>query len=128
MRETLLKRASILVAVLLLACAAGLGIVRNTLTAPQGHQSGLSKQAAKGGDLFRDKGCSGCHHTASTRSKVGPGLKGLFDREQLPASGRPVTEENIRRQLIDPYENMPSFADRLTRGERTRIISYLETL
>ncbi len=128
MRETLLKRTSILIAGLLLACAAGLGIVRNTLTAPQGPEARLSEKAAQGAELFRDKGCSGCHNIASTRSKIGPGLKDLFDREQLPASGRPVTEENIRLQLIDPYENMPSFADRLTRRDRTRIISYLKTL
>ena len=39
-----------------------------------------------------------------------------------------MTEQNIRQQLIYPYKNMPSFADRLTRKERTRIISYLQTL
>ncbi len=128
MRETLLKRTSIAVAGLLLALAAGLGIVRNTLTTPQGPGSGLSEQAAKGADLFQTKGCDSCHNTASTRIKIGPGLEGLFDRQRLPGSGRPVTEEHIRQQLIDPYENMPSFANQLTRKERTRIISYLKTL
>ena len=59
---------------------------------------------------------------------TGAGLKDLFDRQLLPGSGRPVTEQNIRQQLIDPYENMPSFADRLTRKERTRTISYLKIL
>lgn len=128
MRETLLKRTSIAVTGLLLACAVGLGIVRNTITVPQGPDARLSEKAAQGAELFRDKGCSGCHNTASTRNKVGPGLKGLFDKQRLPRSGRPVTTKNIRRQLIDPYENMPSFADRLTPRERTRIISYLKTL
>jgi mono/diheme cytochrome c family protein len=59
---------------------------------------------------------------------MGPGLKGLFDRKTLPASGRPVTEENVRQQLRDPYKNMPSFAERLTPDERAQIISYLKTL
>ena len=128
MRETLLKRTSIAVAGLLLVLAAGLGIMRNTLTTPQSTGFALSKQAAKGADLFGAKGCDGCHNTASTRNKIGPGLEGLFDRQRLPGSGRPVTEQNIRRQLMDPYENMPSFADRLTQKEVSRIISYLKTL
>ena len=89
MRETLLKRSSITVAGLLLVLAAGLGIVRNTLTILQGTESGLSEKAAKGADLFRVKGCDGSHNTASTKSKVGPGLKGLFDRQRLRGAGVP---------------------------------------
>ncbi len=84
--------------------------------------------ATAGADLFQKKGCTQCHFTDSRETKVGPGLKGLFNREKLPESGRPVTRENVRRQLIDPYENMPVFKDKLTKAQQNAIIDYLETL
>ncbi len=61
-------------------------------------------------------------------NKGGPGLKGLFDRQKLPESGRPLTTENVQRQLIDPYENMPVFKDKLTKAQQEAIIDYLKTL
>ncbi len=88
-----------------------------------GHEGG-----ATGAALFQEVGCARCHHAHSRETKSGPGLEGLFDRETLPASGRPVTRENVRRQLMDPYENMPSFADELDPERVRRIVEYLETL
>jgi cytochrome c2 len=84
--------------------------------------------ATAGADLFQEKGCTRCHFTDSRKSKTGPGLKDLFNRETLPESGRPVTRENVRHQLIDPHENMPVFRDSLTRAQQNAIIAYLETL
>jgi cytochrome c551/c552 len=81
-----------------------------------------------GADLFQKKGCTQCHFTDSRKTKVGPGLKGLFNRGKLPESGRPVTIENVQRQLIDPYENMPVFKDKLTKAQQEAIIDYLKTL
>jgi hypothetical protein len=60
--------------------------------------------------------------------ETGPGLKGLFDRKTLPASGRPVAEEDVRQQIRDPHEKMPSFANRLTDDERDKIVAYLKIL
>lgn len=59
---------------------------------------------------------------------MGQGLKGLFGREKLPESGRPATGENVRRQLIDPYEDMPAFKDKLTEAEHEALIDYMKTL
>lgn len=84
--------------------------------------------SAAGARLFQQKGCSQCHFTESQKTKVGPGLKGLFDREKLPESGRSVTGKNVRRQLIDPYADMPVFKDKLTEAERESLIGYLKTL
>jgi mono/diheme cytochrome c family protein len=42
-------------------------------------------------------------------------------------SGRPLSE-NVRKQLIKPYKNMPSFADQLTAEQRNKLIAYLKTL
>ncbi len=84
--------------------------------------------SAAGARLFQQKGCTQCHFTESDKTKVGPGLKGLFGREKLPESRRPVTSENVRRQLVDPYEDMPVFKDDLTEAERESLIEYMKTL
>lgn len=81
-----------------------------------------------GAQLFQEKGCNQCHFTDSRKTKIGPGLEGLFDKEQLPMTGRPATEENVRHQLIDPFENMPSFGDKLTDQEMDAIVAHLKTL
>lgn len=71
--------------------------------------------------------CSSCHYSDSEGSKMGPGLKGLFKLPALPYSRKPVTEENIRQQLVRPALSMPSFA-RMTEREIADLISYLRTL
>ena len=86
-----------------------------------------SALAKKGNGLFREN-CSMCHFTDKSDKKVGPGLKGLFDKENLPVSGQEVTEASVREQLITPYENMPSFEDKLTEKEIDAILAYLKTL
>ncbi|MBD3235250.1 MAG: c-type cytochrome [Candidatus Eisenbacteria bacterium] len=81
-----------------------------------------------GAELFVASGCARCHRTDRRETKIGPGLAGLFDRATLPVSGRAVTVENVRRQLDDPYGQMPDFGDRLSAEEKDRIVAYLETL
>jgi cytochrome c2 len=125
MRKSILHRTTLMVVGVLVVVAVALGILRNTVLP---HPNRASQAGTQGALLFKDKGCVLCHATESTKAKMGPGLMGLFDREKLPASGRPATEENVREQLKDPYENMPSFADRLTDKERDQIISYLKSL
>ena len=138
MRKTTLNRTTVFVSCVLIAVAVGLGIVRNTLVthaedADAFHERGgrntqLSQSASMGGTLFKDKGCAQCHAVDSTDGGMAPGLKGLFQKKRLPVSGRPVSVENVDRQLKEPYRNMPSFADRLSDKERDQIISYLKTL
>ena len=138
MRKTTLKRTTLAVAGVLIAVAVGLGIVRNTLVShPKdaealdqrgGRNVPLSQLASLGGTLFSDKGCFHCHAVDSAGGGRALGLKGLFQRKTLPVSGRPVTVENVAHQLKEPYQNMPSFADRLTDEERDQIIAYLKTL
>ena len=106
--------------VFVLAAIIGLAVVRATVMAPSRPQEGAR--------LFQEKGCSQCHFTANRKTKVGPGLKGLFYRPDLPVSGRPVTGENVREQLIDPYRNMPAYNDRLAEAQRRAIVDYLKTL
>lgn len=83
--------------------------------------------ADKGSGLFR-KNCAMCHFTDKSERKVGPGLKGIFDKENLPVSGQEVTKTNVRKQILTPYENMPPFEDKLTEKEIDAILAYLKTL
>ena len=71
--------------------------------------------------------CSACHDPLSTRTIVGPGLKGLLKGPTLPISKHPATAESIRFQLRQPMGRMPSFAY-LTDDEMEDLIAYLDTL
>jgi len=107
MRTKLLSRATALVTAVVVLAVAG----------PPG-----------GARLFREKGCVQCHHPDRRAEKTGPGLLGLLSRETLPASGRPATRENVRRQLLDPLSGMPSCEGRLTGEEIESLLRYLESL
>ncbi|HEY7389536.1 MAG TPA: c-type cytochrome [Bryobacteraceae bacterium] len=81
--------------------------------------------AAKGKEVFDQ--CSVCHNADSTEQKIGPGLKGLFKRDKL-ASGKPVTEANVRAQINDGGNGMPAYKDILSDQEKDNVIAYLKTL
>jgi uncharacterized membrane protein len=80
----------------------------------------------RGAELF-SKDCAACHYTDSKKTKIGPGLKAVLAGESLPVSGRPATEENVRRQIKNPYENMPSFPH-LEEEQMNALVAYLRSL
>lgn len=86
----------------------------------------LQGDADKGNDLFA-RHCASCHYSDREDNKLGPGLKGLFQKGRLPLSGRAATEENVRRQMVRPFRSMPSFGS-LTAQEIADLIAYLKTL
>jgi mono/diheme cytochrome c family protein len=79
------------------------------------------------GRTFFASRCAACHDPESTRTIVGPGLKGLLRNPSLPASGHPATAESIRFQLRQPLGRMPSFAY-LSDEEMSDLLAYLNTL
>jgi len=81
----------------------------------------------KGKTLFENK-CSVCHYPNKFESKMGPGLKEIFKRETLPVSGKAATPENVQGQLVNPYRNMPSFKNDLTKKDIQDLLAYLATL
>ena len=104
-------------------------IIMTGLPAFAAPASGKGKQtanAAEGAALFKQR-CSRCHFTDKTTFKVGPGLKGLFNRKKLPVSGRPVTPANIHKQLRTPFDEMQAFPD-LTEKQIKALVDYLKTL
>jgi len=122
MRKTQLKRTSTAVVVFLIAFAFVFALLRSLVLHPS------EALAQSGAALFESKSCIQCHYTDSRKTKVGPGLKGLFERKELPVSGRAASGANVRKQIKTPYKDMPSFADRLAEGQLDRLIDYLKTL
>ena len=83
---------------------------------------------AQSGEALFATNCSNCHDAHSTESRVGPGLAELFERAELPSSGKPVTRDNVRAQIVTPFGNMPSFQSYISDEGLTDLLAYIETL
>ena len=81
--------------------------------------------ASRGKEIFGQ--CSGCHSAETDEKKVGPSLKGLFQRSKL-RNGKPVTEKNIRSRIEQGGDGTPAFSELLSDKEKIELISYLKTL
>ncbi len=79
------------------------------------------------GRLLFQANCTACHTADSTQKIVGPGLKGVLKGKTLPVGNLAATPENIFRQLRCPYEEMPSFAGKLSDEQVFDLIAYLNT-
>lgn len=86
----------------------------------------IEGNAEKGASFFKDK-CSGCHFSEKEENKIGPGLKNILKKAQLPSSDRPANFENIRRQLKTPLLTMPAFPS-LSEQELADLQAYLKSL
>ncbi|MBI5788906.1 MAG: c-type cytochrome [Candidatus Schekmanbacteria bacterium] len=84
------------------------------------------EKAKKGGALFA-VWCRGCHEIKTKDNRIGPSLKDLFKRENLPASSKRVTGQNIRVQIRAPFRYMPPFPN-LSEEEIEQIIEFLKTV
>lgn len=124
MRQRIGMVTAVILAAFVLAHAGGVWDLFDT-TDPAGAQSPKAS-VEKGAALFQKK-CVFCHFADKTDAKGGPGLKGLFKLDKLPASKRPVTEANIRAQLATPYDEMPAFPD-LKGDDLKALMDYLKTL
>ncbi len=94
---------------------------------PQAEETTAPPQLALEGAEIFSQNCAMCHAVDTTEEGIGPGLKGLFNRDSLPVSGRAVSEEAVRTQVRDPFENMPPFQN-LTDPQIDAIIAYLKTV
>jgi mono/diheme cytochrome c family protein len=83
---------------------------------------------AEAGKKVFDGNCTACHTAASTETNVGPGLKGLFKLKKMPASGKPLTEANVRDKILDGGGGMPGFKDTLSAAQIDDLIAYLKTV
>ena len=81
---------------------------------------------AKAQVIFKEN-CAVCHWPDKTEKRIGPGLKGLFQREKL-SDGRPVNEENVRDIILKGSDKMLPFAEKLDAKQVDALIAYLKTL
>ncbi len=103
----------------------------STTVAPSGSVSEI------GAELVFAQGCTNCHFfdkisrfeekDARTNWRIGPGLKGLFTKPELPATGRPAVEDNVRKQIREGGNGMPPYPN-LTEEEVSNIIAYLKSI
>jgi mono/diheme cytochrome c family protein len=84
-------------------------------------EGGSEDLVQTGSDLFQQD-CSGCHNL-TTETKVGPGLAGLFDLEQLP-NGNPVNEENVKAWILSGGGAMPGIS--LTEAQLNAVVAFLK--
>jgi cytochrome c len=104
---------------MLLAGAALFGLVSFGATKPG--------DAAKGKATFSSN-CDVCHNAESTETKVGPGLKGLFQKATLN-NKKKVTDANVLDLIVKGSPaGMPPFEDSLSDQERADVLAYLKTL
>jgi len=89
-------------------------------------QNAKENVAQQGRTLFAAN-CGICHHADSRATKVGPGLQGLSKADKLPATGLPVTAENLRVRIVDGGEKMPPFRH-LKDAEVKALVDYLLNL
>ena len=81
--------------------------------------------AAKGKEVFEQ--CGVCHNADTEEKKMGPGLKGIFQKEKM-ANGKKPTEANIRTRVDEGGGGMPAYKDMLSDQEKDDLIAYLKTL
>jgi cytochrome c oxidase subunit II len=92
--------------------------------------------AERGFELFRSRGCSGCHDVRSTVHA--PSLQGLFGRSVHLQDGRTlVADENyIRDSILQPRKDivagfapiMPTFQGQLSEEELLALIAYVQSI
>jgi cytochrome c2 len=80
---------------------------------------------AKGKEVFQQ--CSVCHHADSDQKKMGPGLKGLFQKAKL-TNGKKPTEAGVRAKIDAGGNGMPAYKDMLSDAEKADLMAYLKTL
>jgi mono/diheme cytochrome c family protein len=88
---------------------------------------GLNAQQIAGRRVYDDY-CDRCHEPYSSRGKKGPGLKDVFKRQYLPASGMPANDERATDIIRLGREKMPGFGQVLTQDQVANLLAYLHTL
>ena len=74
---------------------------------PAPGQTGTSGEGGglvEAGRVVFEQNCAVCHNL-TTEMKVGPGLAGLFDLDQLP-NGNPVSDENLKSWILSGGETL----------------------
>jgi mono/diheme cytochrome c family protein len=85
-----------------------------------------SGDASKGKALF-EQHCATCHHATSTEKKLGPGLKGLYQKRKMQ-NGQKPSDQSVLARLDKGGGGMPSYKELLSAEEKAHLLAYLKTL
>jgi mono/diheme cytochrome c family protein len=76
--------------------------------------------------VYKDR-CAICHFDESNAKKIGPGLKGIYNRGKYADRGK-VDDASMGKWILDGGKNMPPFKSVLNSGQVRDLITYLKTL
>lgn len=88
---------------------------------------GLTPQQASGRHIY-DQYCDRCHRPYSSRGRKGPGLKNVFKKPYLSASGLPATDQRVSDIIRMGRNNMQGFGQELSQAQIDDLLAYLHTL
>jgi mono/diheme cytochrome c family protein len=95
--------------------------------APAAPAAKLSEAATRGSATFKEK-CSMCHNADSTDVKIGPGLKGFYQRGTFTSDSAKVTDESVTKFIQTGKGMMPPFKDVLDADKLKDVVEYVKTL
>jgi mono/diheme cytochrome c family protein len=86
----------------------------------------LTAQQAEGKHLYEVR-CAHCHEENDLAlKKAPPNLHHVFKRSNLP-SGRPATDSEVQRVILEGKGQMPAFTGRFTDEQMAALLAYLHT-
>jgi cytochrome c len=91
------------------------------------HATTLSESATRGKAVFQEK-CALCHNAETADKKIGPGLKGLYERGTFTGDGSKVTDESVKKFIEAGKGMMPPFKDTLEPAKVDDVVAYVKTL
>ncbi|WP_213804043.1 cytochrome c [Granulicella sp. dw_53] len=87
----------------------------------------LSEAAVRGKAIFAEK-CALCHNAETTEKKIGPGLKGFYQRGTFTSDNSKVTDEAVTKLIENGKGMMPPFKGSLESAKIQDLVAYLKTL
>ncbi len=81
--------------------------------------------ADKGKEVFEQ--CGVCHEATKNEKKIGPSLKGLYQKPKM-SNGQKPTDANVLALVNKGKGSMPAFADVLSAQEKADLLAYLKTI
>jgi cytochrome c len=87
----------------------------------------LSEAATRGKTVFAEK-CALCHSADTTDKKIGPGLKGFYQRGAFTSDPGKVTDQSVTKFIESGKGMMPPFKDTLEPASIQDVVAYVKTL
>ena len=116
----------------LLAGAASLALAQaqsqpqSQTRAPQMRSLDSKETIHRGEAVFKTR-CAICHYAGSTEKKIGPGLRGIGEREHF-SNGQRVDSASLTRIIQNGGTDMPPLRAQISDAQLRDLLAYLRTL